>query len=89
MESLGTEDPSYPSYQSAGGRRAGQGSPQRAGADGLAQEVKQICQDIQLPDATKSNISKEDIKQAIKHHHLNALKTQLTGRKLKQMADMT
>ena len=57
------------------------------GWPGLAQEVKQICQDIQLPDATKSNISKEDIKKAIKYDHLKALKLQLTGRKLKLMAN--
>ena len=57
------------------------------GWPGLAQEVQQICQEIKLPDASKKDISKEDIQKAIKYDHLKALKFQLTGRKLKEMAN--
>jgi hypothetical protein len=52
---------------------------------GLTQEVSEICQEIKLPDAARKDISKEDIKQAIKYDHLKPLKHQLRNRKLKQM----
>ena len=57
------------------------------GCPWLAQEVSEICQEIKLPDAAKKDISKEDIQKAIKYDHLKALKLQLTGRKLKEMAN--
>ena len=57
------------------------------GWPGLAQEVSQICQDIHLPDGAREDICDEDIKKAIKYDHLKALKLQLRGRKLQQMAN--
>ena len=57
------------------------------GWPGLAQEVSQICQDIHLPDGAREDIDNEDIKKAIKYDHLKALKLQLRGRKLQQMAN--
>ena len=57
------------------------------GWPGLAQEVAQICKDILLPDAARYDISKEDIKQAVRYDHLKSLKLQLKGRKLQEMAN--
>ena len=53
---------------------------------GLATEVTQICKEIGLPDASRKDVTKEEIKKAIKYHHVTALKLELTGDKLKYMA---
>ena len=47
--------------------------------------MKYICQEIGLPDASqdKVNISKEDVKQAIKIHHVQAIKISMKGEKLR------
>ena len=55
---------------------------------GLVQEVKAICKDIGLPDATSERVSmdKEAVKDAILIHHLQFLKTEMRGKKLVVMA---
>ena len=55
---------------------------------GLVQEVKAICKDIGLPDATSERVSmdKEAVKDAILIHHLQFLKTEMRGKKLEVMA---
>ena len=60
----------------------------RMGWPGLGQEVKQICEEIGLPDATneKVDIEKEAVKEAIHLHHLQYLKKEMKGKKLEIMA---
>ena len=53
---------------------------------GLANEVTHICKEIGLPDASRQEVTKEEIKKAIQYHHVTALKLELTGEKLKCMA---
>ena len=57
----------------------------RMGWPGLAEEVKYICKEIGLPDASQDmvNISKEDVKQAIKMHNVQAMKISMKGEKLR------
>ena len=60
----------------------------RMGWPGLGQEVRQICKEIGLPDATneKVDIEKEAVKEAILLHHLQYLKKEMKGKKLEIMA---
>ena len=55
---------------------------------GLGQEVKEICKEIGLPDATSESVGmdKEDVKDAILLHHLQFLKIEMRGKKLEAMA---
>ena len=59
----------------------------RQGWPGLASEVKEICRQVGLPDATdqKTSLDKDAIKDAIKVHHLQSLKDNMTGEKLQIM----
>ena len=57
------------------------------GWPGLAQEVTQICRSIHLPDASREDISKEDIQKAVHYDHIKSLKLELKGRKLQKMAN--
>ena len=54
---------------------------------GLAKEVRGICKEIHLPDASIKDVDKEEIKKAIKYDHLKSLKQELKGDKLKEMAN--
>ena len=60
----------------------------RMGWPGLGQEVKEICKQVGLPDATNKTVSmdKETVKDAIAMHHLQFLKKTMKGKKLEQMA---
>ena len=57
------------------------------GWPGLAQEVSQICKIVNLPDASREDVSKDDVKKAVKYDHHKSLKLQLKGKKLQQMAN--
>ena len=57
------------------------------GRPGLASEVSQICKTVNLPDASREDVSKDDIQKAVKYDHLKSLKLQLKGRKMQQMAN--
>ena len=59
----------------------------RMGWPGLAQEVKDICKQIGLPDVTDSQarIEKDAIKEAIVINHLKCLKEDMSGKKLQIM----
>ena len=50
---------------------------------GLTKEVRGICKEIHLPDASIKDVDKEVIKEAIKYGHLKSLKQELKGDKLK------
>ena len=54
----------------------------------IGQEVKEICEEIGLPDATSDTVSieKETVKDAILLHHLQFLKKEMKGKKLEVMA---
>ena len=56
---------------------------------GLGQEVKDICKEIGLPDATKEEvvIEKEAVKEAIMMSHVKYLKAEMKGKKLETMAN--
>ena len=57
------------------------------GWPGLASEVQEICRQTGLPDVTVKNIilDKASVKDAIKIHHLNFLKDNMSGQKLERM----
>ena len=57
------------------------------GGPGLAQEVTHICKRLSLPDASREDVSKEDIKKAVHFDSIKSLKLELKGRKLQQMAN--
>ena len=61
----------------------------RMGWPGLAEEVRVICQEIGLQDANRSdvNLSKEDVKDAVKLHHVQAMKSSMKGEKLRLLAN--
>ena len=54
---------------------------------GLASEVRDICKEIMIPDASRRDIEKETIKKAIIYDHVKSLKKELTGDKLKDMSN--
>ena len=57
------------------------------GFPGLGQEVSQICREIGLPDASRQEVNKEDISEAIKANHLKILNTEMVGKvKLEELA---
>ena len=58
------------------------------GWPGLGREVRDICQKIGLPDATNEEVhlEKEDVKEAIKMDHLQYLKENMKGEKLRVMS---
>ena len=60
----------------------------RMGWPGLGREVRDICQKIGLPDATNEEVQleKEDVKEAIKIDHLQYLKENMKGEKLRVMS---
>ena len=55
---------------------------------GLGQEVKDICREIGIPDATKEEVflQKEAVKEAILLSNLKYLKTEMKGKKMETMA---
>ena len=59
------------------------------GWPGLAKEVKEICQEIVLPDATSKTtvVQKEKVKGAINLNHLKYLKETMKGEKLRRMKE--
>ena len=58
------------------------------GFPGLGQEVSQICREIGLPDASRMEVSKEELKEAIQIHHLKALKDEMVGKvKLQELSN--
>ena len=50
------------------------------GFPGLGQEVTQICRELGLPDASRQEVDKEEIKEGIQVHHLKALKNEMVGK---------
>ena len=54
---------------------------------GLASEVRDICKEIMIPDASRRDLEKETIQKAIIYDQLKSLKKELTGDKLKDMAN--
>ena len=54
---------------------------------GLAKEVKKICQEVGLPDATNPNtrLKGEAVKEAIRINHHQHLKEDMRGKKLEKM----
>ena len=46
---------------------------------GLASELRDICKEILIPDASRRDIEKETIQKAIIYGHLKSLKKELTG----------
>ena len=53
---------------------------------GLGKEVSEICAHLKLPDASRMEIDKETIQKAVRYDHLKAVKSELKGDKLKEMA---
>jgi hypothetical protein len=51
------------------------------GFPGLGKEVAEICKEIGLPDASRQDVSKEEVKEAIRLNHLSALKAEMAGKK--------
>ena len=58
------------------------------GWPGLAEEVRVICHEIGLQDANQDDVAmcKEDVKGAIKLHHVQAMKSSMKGEKLRILA---
>ena len=57
------------------------------GFPGLGQEVRQICQQVGLPDATRLDVQKEEVEQCIKLDHLKHLNSDMAGKsKLEELA---
>ena len=53
---------------------------------GLGKEVSEICKLLHLPDASRLDVQKDDIKKAVRYDHMKSLKLELTGDKLQEMA---
>ena len=51
------------------------------GFPGLGQEVSSICRNIGLPDACRLEVTKEEVKEAIRLDHLMKLKIEMSGKK--------
>ena len=51
------------------------------GFPGLGQEVTEICQEVGIPDASRQEVTKEELKEAIKLKHLAELKAEMAGKK--------
>jgi hypothetical protein len=51
------------------------------GFPGLGQEVTGICQELGLPDASRQDVTKEEVKEAIRLNHLVALKAEMADKK--------
>jgi hypothetical protein len=57
------------------------------GFPGLGQEVRQICLEVGLPDATKIDIEVEEVKKCISVDHLKQLKVDMSSKdKLKELS---
>ena len=50
------------------------------GFPGLGQEVTQICEELGIPDTSRQEVSKEELKDAIKMIHLAYLKAEMVGK---------
>ena len=48
------------------------------GCSGLSDEVRWICLELGLPDATKEDVDKNKVDDAIKDHHLRMMKLEMT-----------
>ena len=51
------------------------------GWPGLWQEISDICQEVGIPDKNLTEVSTWNIKQAIFHHHLENMKTEMQNKK--------
>ena len=58
---------------------------------GLGQEVRKICKEVGLPNVTepKTAVNKEDVKDAIKYHHLKHMKLEMADPKYKKLKIMS
>ena len=56
------------------------------GWPGLGKEVRDICSELGLSDLNSSEVTKEEIKEAIKHHHYKDMKAELD--KSKKLSDI-
>ena len=57
------------------------------GFPGLWQEVRQICVELGLPDDTRMDVQKEQVREAIQLNSLKELKAEMTGKiKIKELA---
>ena len=57
------------------------------GIPGLGQEVRNICVELGLPDATRLDLDKKEFKEAIQLHSLKELKEEMTGKiKLRELS---
>ena len=57
------------------------------GFPGLGQEVRQICVELGLPDDTRMDVQKEQVREAIQLNSLKELKAEMTGKiKIKELA---
>ena len=57
------------------------------GWPGLASEVRTICEEIMIPDASRMDVEKETIQKAVRYDHMKSLKKELKGDKMKDMAN--
>ena len=48
---------------------------------GITQEVKDICQEMGLPNATQQFVSRQEAKEAISLHHLITIKKEMEGKR--------
>ena len=53
----------------------------KMGWPGLASEVRTICEEIMIPDASRMDIEKETIHRAVRYDHMKSLKKELKGDK--------
>ena len=51
------------------------------GFPGPGKEVSSICEEVGLPDACRMDLSKEEVKEAIRLNHLVKLKAELSEKK--------
>ena len=57
------------------------------GFPGLGHEVREICKEVGLPDATRMDIHKKEVKEAIKLSSLRDVKAEMAGKtKLQELA---
>ena len=47
---------------------------------GITQEVKDICQEMGIPDATQQFVSKKEVKDAMSLHHLITVRKEMEGK---------
>ena len=50
------------------------------GWPGITREVKAICRQMGLPDATEKYLYRKEVKEATPYHHLNIIKDEMEGK---------